>query len=293
MLDINYIANQSNNIRIFTNPGIWQTWTKPKNCKFIWIVCIGSGAGGTYGSVGGPTTTGFGGGGGGGAGVTRALFSANLLPDTLYVYTGTGGIGGVNGVNFGFGNNGERSWVTIVPGIIPIAAMNTVCCSGTIEAQNGSGGSAGETVVTTTVAGLLSLGNWSALAGPGAQPNGSDQAPFANNITTGGCAGGSATTTVLTQAAGIAATAISAQLPAGTSSTIGNGGNGNNGIFSLKPLYSFSGTGGGPTNFAGATGGIGGNGAYGSGGGGGGGSNGGNPSIGGRGGDGIVIIASF
>ena len=48
MLDIFNIPGQQDNVKIFYAAGTtdWQTWQKPRNCKFIWIMCMGGGSGG-------------------------------------------------------------------------------------------------------------------------------------------------------------------------------------------------------------------------------------------------------
>ena len=59
MLDIFNIPGQQDNVKIFYARGTtdWQTWTKPRNCKFIWMMCMGGGAGGGGGSTAGNSTT--------------------------------------------------------------------------------------------------------------------------------------------------------------------------------------------------------------------------------------------
>jgi hypothetical protein len=291
MLDVFNIPGQQDNVKIFYAAGTtaWQTWTKPRNCKFIWMMCIGGGAGGS-GGTGGFANQAGGTGGGSGA-IVRALFPANVLPDTLYVQPGNGGGGGgglTNATNLALaaGGSGNRSWVSISQ--VTSSAMNVVCVSGATAAGGGglAGGTA-ETIITgNTQAGLLNLGSFSATAG---QVGGASQAsitPLTTIITSGGAGGGSSQATVETGGS-IIATSISPLIAGGAITA-----NGNHGIISWKPLYFLGGAGGGG-NSAGGTTGNGGNGAYGCGGGAGG-SNTGNPGgNGGNGGDGLVIIATF
>lgn len=275
MLDIFNIPSQADNIRIFYAAGstAWQTWTKPRNCKFIWMMCIGGAAGGSLGGIAN------GGSGGGSGAITRAIFVANVLPDMLFIQPGPGG--GSNLV-------GSRSWVTIVAN--STAAMNTVCVSGTTAA-----GTAvitdGESAATTTVAGLLSLGNFTSMGGnQGVNPGAGLFTPLISlsTVLSGGVGGSTSTTTAGASILSADLTTFSTPLISGGVGT--TGGNGGSGIFSFKPLYGLGGAGGGGSTTG--VGGTGGNGAYGCGGGGGGWCTSGT-SNGGRGGDGLVIIATF
>jgi hypothetical protein len=270
MLDIFNIPGQQDNINIFYARGTtdWQTWTKPRNCKFIWMMCIGGGSGG--GNGGTPTAGALGGGSGA---ITRALFPANVLPDTLFIQPGPGGAGG---------SAGNRSFVSIVAS--SAAAMNVVCASGTSAAAVGSG----ESAATTTVAGLLSLGSFTSIAG--FYVSVTTYTPFTNSTMV--CSGQNGGTAGLSAGSSIASVDFGNGIvtPTLNGGSLNAGGNGDNGVFLLKPFYSLGGAGGGSNNAG--TGGRGGDGGYGSGGGGGGGGSvaGG---TGGRGGGGLVIIATF
>jgi len=285
MLDIFNIPGQQNNVSIFYARGTtdWQTWNKPRNCKFIWIMCIGGGCGG---SGGGTTNVG---GGGGAGGVCRILYPSQVLPDTLYVQPGPGSLGAV-GSSISTANGpsiANSSYVSIAAtgsGNQSIA-MNLVCISGTAEAGTTSVVN-GETAATVTVANLMSLGTFTANAGQNGDNVANYPTPLSSSITSGGRAGG---------ASGVAGSTISSinlglyttpQISGGSST----GGNADNGIWYWKPTFGIGGAGGGGN--AGTTGGNGGNGAYGCGGGGGGvgATTGGK---GGNGGGGLVIIATF
>ena len=284
MLDISHIPGQSDNIWIFyANGSIWQTWVKPRKCNFIWIMCIGGGSGGYGGGGGGLAGTAPGGATGA---ITRALFSANVLPDTLFVQPGVGSAGGA-GASAGSNpvpGTATRSWVTIIAN--STAAMNTVCISGTA----GASGATAETAATTAVAGLLSLGNFISTPGQ-ATTNASQIVPLvASGIILSGGGNGSAAGNVA------AADILSVNLGITNTPTISGGasisGKGNPGIWNWKPMYAIGGSGGGGN--ASGNGGNGGDGAFGCGGGGGGnGSSGFVGGTGGKGGDGLVIIATF
>jgi hypothetical protein len=284
MLDIFNIPGQQDNVKIFyaqSGSASWQTWQKPRNCKFIWMMCMGSGAGGGSSNA----TAGVGGGGSGA--ITRAIFPANVLPDILYIQPGAGGKGGQT--NAASGESGSISFVSITPN--SATAMNVVCASGTAPATSYVGGTAGagETAVTTVVAGLLSLGNFISTAGLFPQST-LVLTPFTGTVihqgVNGGGVGGNEGSTIASVDFG------TFQTPQITGGTPANSGNpGADGIFSWKPFYSLGGAGGAASSTG--AGGKGGNGGYGSGGGSAGGSQSGFTGIGGNGGDGLVIIATF
>jgi hypothetical protein len=272
MLDIFNIPGQQDNIKIFYNAGAtaWQTWTKPRNCKFIWMMCIGAGAGG---GTTGTTSPGFGGGSGA---VTRAIFPANVLPDTLFIQPGVGAVNTTAG----------RSFVSITPS--SAITMNLVCISGNAPAGNGANLQLGETAATVGNANLLSLGTFTSVAGR-SQPNTATITPLTTTITCPGGNGGSATISVGSNIVSVdLGTFTTPNISGGT--IIGAGNNSDSGITYYKPLFSLGGAGGNSNNAG--VGGRGGDGGIGSGGGGcGGGTIAG--ASGGKGGDGLVIIATF
>jgi hypothetical protein len=280
MLDVFNIPGQQDNVKIFyaqSGSNSWQTWQKPRNCKFIWMMCIGGGAGGNGGASN--TVAGSANGGGSG-GVVRALFPANVLPDTLYIQPGLGGVGGSAGS--GTGGDGAKSYVTITSSTASI--MNIVCTSGAAAAT----GLNGETIATTANAGLLSLGNFIAIAGQSYAF--APVTPLTLTFVSAGANGGTSTASPPNEGGSILATNISPVILGGTSNTMVGG----NGIVSLKPFYCLGGAGGWGSNSADAAAGTnGGNGAFGCGGGGGGSSTSSTGGKGGRGGDGLVIIATF
>jgi hypothetical protein len=277
MLDIFNIPGQQDSVKIFYAAGttVWQTWTKPRGCKFIWMMCIGAGNGG----LGMGTNTISANQGAGGGAVTRALFPANVLPDILFIQPGVGGTGGLSSTvgSPNDGGIGGRSYVSIVAS--SASSMNLVCLSGTSPGVYWDGeGAAGP-----AVAGLLSLGNFQTIAGETGTVG--NKTPLTTTIT---CTGGGNFASISGQPAGgsIFATTISPRIDGGA---IG-GGNGGDGIWSWKPMFGLGGAGGG--NNSAGTGGKGGNGGYGCGGG-----TGGYGNVaggaGGNGGGGLVIIATF
>jgi len=276
MLDQFNILNQQDNVKIFyaSDTNTWQTWVKPRGCKFIWMMCIGGGAGGGNGSAPGGSAS------GGSGAITKALFPANVLPDILYVQPGPGGT---------IAGSGNRSFVSITPSSATI--MSLVCTSGTAAATAGTSvpvGGTGETAATVAVAGLLSLGSFTSTAG--FYVGVVTYTPFTNATVV--CSGQNGGTVDVSAGSSIASVDLGNGIvtPAINGGALNSGANGDNGVFSLKPFYSLGGAGGGSGK--GVPGGNGGNGAYGSGGGGGGGGStvGGS---GGKGGGGLVFIYTF
>jgi hypothetical protein len=284
MLDLFNIPGQQDNVKVFYTKGTtdWQTFQKPRNCKFIWMMCIGGAAGGGSGQ-GTATVTGTQGSGGGSAAITRALFTANTLPDTLFIQPGPGGAGatGTTGATVVAGA-GNRSWVSIAP--TSSIVMNVVCASGLAAAT----GTTAETAATIAIGGLLSLGTFQSIAGV-AGTTGAATA-LSTTVITAGCGGGAIATSTAAAGSSIASidnsTFVTPAIVGGAATGVAGG----NGIWSWKPFYGVGGAGGGG-NITGV-GGNGGNGSYGCGGGGGGAglTTGGS---GGNGGDGLVIIVTF
>lgn len=67
-------------------------WSKPPQCRFVFMLAIGGGGGGGQGNSGASGTSRSGGGSGASGTLTQALFLASSLPNNLYLYTyGSGG----------------------------------------------------------------------------------------------------------------------------------------------------------------------------------------------------------
>jgi len=294
MLDLSHIPNSQQDIKIFYTNGsanAWQTWTKPKKCNYVWIMCIGGGGGGASGLNLANFSYSTGGGGGG---ISRVLYNSQQLSDTLYVQVGVGGTGATPTVA---GTAGTRSFVSLTP---IIAGANSIAGSGTAGAAVGTSGTgvsaAGEPVTGQGNIYFLTLANFLNTAGVTAVGAGTIQAPDITPLTSqvltcGAGASGFNTPNIAYNGASILATSISPLIAGGAAApTVGNGGNGGDGITSWKPFYSLGGAGGGSSVVG--VGGNGGNGGIGSGGGAGGAGflGGGN---GGKGGDGLVVIISF
>jgi hypothetical protein len=318
-MDIFNLQNNNLNNQVFLTNGStnWQIWQKPRNCKFVFIFILGGGGGGGSGAASAslnPTISG--GGGGGCSAVTRAFFPSNLIPDTLYVQVGVGGVGGTPNTSTGDGNPGGSGGLSYVCLLPSGTTSNILIGSGSVAAGGGlggtttnvAGGSGGQAFLRTlgSSSGYLNyLGNYnSATSQNGGTGNllAGQTVSIAFPVTSGGGGGG---ITTGTQYPGGSILTAPGDVSGTTGGVIG-GGNGNNGptyelpslnSMSQNRVYFIGGAGGGASYFETsgvATGGNGGNGSYGCGGGGGGaigkGTIGRTSGAGGRGGDGLVII---
>ena len=309
MIDYTNIPSISSHQTFFAlGSTTWQTWQKPRNCKYVYITAIGGGGGG--GSSPNISGNAGGGGGGGSSSITNILLPASCIPDTLYILVGLGGAGGTGG---GAGGTGGVSFVAISPST---TAINVFIRSGNPGALGGDGGTGsagglggnGGTAINQSVALLSSLGVWTSRDGdPGANGGftvaGLNKTALSSFPLCGG-AGGAGKTSTLNRAGGsILAGGVLGRVGGGS----GGGGAasvGSKGLITITPnqlVYSFtefpfatSGGGGGGSNVTvSGGGGNGGAGEIGSGGGGSGAIDGGTGRVGGRGGDGIVFITAF
>ena len=297
MIDIFNLSNTDNNVQVFyAATGTWQSWIKPKNCKFVSFYVLGGGGGGSGGGSGALGTARTGGGGGGSSALSRAMFTSSFIPDLLYLQVGKGGNGGGAGLK---GGDAELSYVSIQPNN---TSANVLLASGSIGASGGTaaGGSGVASTVFSPAIGILSyLGITSFTVGQAGAAGGAAAIGGSLSIIfpfTGGAGGGGASAANASFAGGnITGSGIIPLITGGTASgvTIANHGYvsyiPSSNTSTSRPPFCTGAGGGGSNPFA--TGGVGGNGAYGSGGGGGGaGVTGG---AGGNGGDGIIIITAW
>lgn len=306
MLDLSHIPNSQQDIKVYyANQGNfgYQTWQKPRKCNFVYIISIDGGGGANSGNVtisdGSPLFNKYGGASGG---ITRAMINANLVPDTLYIKVGKGGIGGASTtISYNEGTPGESSGVFVYSQLSSQAnTAQAVSFLGGAISNNGSNGSIADGTPASSLANnyLIGLTNFISIAG--ISSTGGDLvtqppniSPLTSQIVMAGGAGApyNGTATAF-NGAGISATSISPLIAGGIGgSTLG--GNGADGYTSWKPFFSTGGAGGGNAYTAGGVAGNGGNGGIGSGGGCGGISNLGTSGKGGDGGDGLVIIITF
>ena len=296
MLDIFDIPNLQNRIQIFqttTSSAAWQTWQKPRNCKYVYIYTIGGAGGGAAGQAGTGTNRTGGSGGGSGA-ITRGIFPAAMIPDTLYILVGAGGLGGVSNSQ---GIAGSATYVSMYGNADAgnLLIYSNQANGGTISSVTGGVGGNSFSLAAAYLGGIMTFGNaggaTGAAGGTNTGGNGSNVTP--SFFLTGGAGGGGASSAGVSGNGGnILSNGIIKQINGGVAGGITLG---ENGYASQIPSINtsnklqtiFTGGAGGAANATG-TGGAGGNGAFGCGGGGGGaGITGGR---GGKGGDGLVII---
>ena len=288
MLDLSHIPSKQQSTFTFYATGNWQTFTKPRNAKFIQIFCLGAGGGGGHSINGATGVTGAGGGGSGG--IVRGIIPAFLLPDTFYILVGKGGTGGRVS-----GNSGISGGISYISLNGTISEQTLICKSSTAVAGGGSPAVTAGVAASVSVPALSAFGNlglFTAIAGVIGSTGGAttptvgaSQIALATNVTTGGAGGGGKSSIGFAYGGTIiAASVILTSTVAGGQTT---GQDGNNGYGNLSP---FCGTGGaGGASIITGIGGKGGNGWYGCGGGGGGAGS-VTGGFGGNGGDGLVII---
>jgi hypothetical protein len=282
MLDLSHISSQQQQTYTLYATGDWQTWSKPRNAKFIEIFCLGGGAGGSIATIG--TGARNGGNGGGAGGIVRGIIPAFLLPDTLYVLVGKGGAGSTT--NNTAGGTGGISYI----GLQPTTSEQTLICKS--STSNPSNSATGATISTVSLSAFGNLGLFTAIAGVGASSGGSgagsSQAALATSLVTGGAAGGGKTPSVFAVGGNI--TSASAILTTQVNGGVTDAQNGADGYGTLQPFCGTGGAGGAGRQGDSGLGGNGGNGFYGCGGGGAGGTTSATGLRGGNGGDGLVII---
>ena len=299
-------------VQIFNVPNLqgdvdqrWFNWTKPRGLSMAWIFCLGGGGGGGKGLAGIAGGARGGGGGGGSAGQSVLLMPLEFLPDRLFLMVGKGGIGASDPATVS--TAATTSFVSIHP---ENALMNMIANAfGGGAGSNGSGagnaaaGGAGALASVPNNMPLVGWGHPQLLAGQAGSTGGSPTSagtaialPVTGLLCMGGTGGGG--TTVTTNFAGGAITAVTGSLLsqyAPAAAPAGPGGHGSGGPQLWQPFFSFGGMGGSSSDSV-IPSGNGGNGSYGSGGGGGGGGIGtaaAENSPGGWGGNGIIIISCW
>lgn len=198
-------THAASNVQVFSTVGA-ATWTKPAGCSVVTVTCIGGGAGGR----------GNRGGGGGGGLIRTASVQASVLPSTVPVTVGAGGVGST-------GNTVTAGASSSFGGVL-VATGGAVATTSSSAAQDpsaaGVGGPGGFTATAGTTGSTSPI---SGIAGGPAMTVGSS-APAGAAIPGGGGGGGNG-------------------VSAGGSSTGGHGG-----------LYGGGGGGGGDSNGKGGDG---------------------------------------
>lgn len=300
MFNAAFLPNNAQGVRMeISTPG-WHRIQRPQNAVMCMAVLIGAGAGGGGGYGASTGALRAGGGSGASGATTTGMFLADLLPNALTLYVGTGGVGGTGGSSGG-GNNGgsgERTYLGYGllgdAGSLPPHTRGLILASGSSNAAGGgaagvaSGGTAGTAAgafnSSSSIAAYSGMCIWQSAAGQaglagGSSSSGSGQNVNGNNVPlTGGGSGGSVTAANGEFGAIGMAGSSAYPLPGLPSSNVGV--ISADGTFLRTPFCSVGGVGGPGSNTT--TGGKGGNGGFGSGGGGGG----GGTTVGGAGGNG-------
>jgi hypothetical protein len=279
-------ANPQKQTIIYPNGEAMQTWQKPSGATFVYMFAVGGGGGGGGGQTDAAGTNRGGGGGGALGAYWTAMFSAFLVPNTLYIQVGLGGAGGPAQTN---GSDGTPTYILASPVAEQKRALLFTGYGGGGVGATGSSGGTGGAITGTTNSLFSSQGitiNQSGLVGTngGSSSGGGTSHTPSGNIFTPGC-GGAGTDTANTNRAGANINSVGIYtLISGGTLTVADG----QGSFMLwKPFWSPGGAGGASRGTT--AGGNGGNASFGSGGGGGGaGTTGG---TGGKGGNGLVIFS--
>ena len=294
----------------YANGSAWQVWNKPNNSKFVYIFAIGGGGGGGGGRTSAITNA-TGGGGGGGSAITNCLYPSSMLPDTIYIQVGLGGVGGNASLS---GNAGGISYLSAQPNT---TALNILLQNGSAGANGGVGGGtsvqgAGGTGGPIFANNSFVFGNLGLLTSDTGQTGASGGVQTADGgsltpslICTGGAGGGGVNGSALANShlgGNITGSGFLSTIIGGTNDASNGSQNGSSGFKSLNdlfttpfetPMFFTGGAGGGSANTSARSGGGGGKGSFGSGGGGGGGSYNGTGGAGGNGGDGLILITCW
>jgi hypothetical protein len=298
MIDYNNLI-QEPNIQVFNaqNSNIFQTWQKPRGCKFVNFFVIGAGGGGGSGGNWSIGNNSVGGGGGGSGGIYNTIIPSMYLPDTLYIMVGLGGFGGgSNGVTAN-GGTGGATYISTSGNLSNLNQGLFMSMGGGVGGRLPAGQAAG-----TNGSGIYRwLGLHTVYNGVGGANGGSGStgnSQLISNILSGGAGGGGNDNTGLSFSGGsVIGSGFVPTIFGSQTSTIA----GQNGFTSIipsqlllnnnSPLFFTGGAGGAASSVS--TGGRGGNAAIGCGGGGGGSGPIGAVGAGGRGGNGLVIITCW
>lgn len=287
----------------------WTAVRKKAGATMVQFIVISGGGGGGAGAVG-LVSAAAGGGSGSNSTVTVVTIPTALLPDTFYVSVGVGGAGGAVAAA---GGDGINSYVSVQPSSgSSFVIANATHGWGAGTASAGTGGTAGPAAVAPSAtsmrlgwqfASIMVNGQVGLAGGNTGTGNGITQANTGIFLTPGASGAGLNGSGVAgSTGGGFTGFATGFIVPAlggaGGSAATTPPENGGHGYRASQFGHWLGGCGGGSSHGsatgAGLFGGNGGNGAYGCGGGGGGGAlTGSTQSVGGRGGDGLVMITHW
>jgi|688.fasta_scaffold57061_5 hypothetical protein len=191
----NFPSNFKGDVQIFHANNDWftsyQQWIKPRGTSMSYFFLVGGGGGGGGGHQKPQNTNGGGGGGGGSACISRLLIPSFLLPNTLYVKVGRGGLGGpVSAAGF----SGVPSIVATSPQSLPqIFGSNVGPLIVSDSGGNGGGGGGGGLVGNAGAGGIAGspssnvvpalTGLYSAVAGQAGGAGGAQTGAVGTSIT--------------------------------------------------------------------------------------------------------------
>jgi len=308
----NFPSNFKGDVQIFhaNNQSTinYQQWIKPRGTNMTYFFLIGGGGGGGGGHQKASGTNGGGGGGGGSGSITKLIIPSFLLPNSLYIRVGVGGLGGNVSTA---GGAATTSHVLFSP--LAYAAQNSLISSESTPAGGGGAGLVGAAGAAGTAADGAAgsvhstLGIFSGVVGQAGGAGGAITGGAGTSITawsirpvSSGAGGAGCNTTNFNGGSILPASdfnfpKINFSSVVGAIATGGTGGNatlihGGAGVnFIDAPFIQSGGAGGG--SFANGTAGNGGKGGIGCGGGGGGAGQ--TAGRGGNGGNGLVAIFSW
>ena len=286
-------------ITVFNSSG---TYTNPRT-GYLWVYLLAAGGGGGSGRRGAAITNRFGGGSGQPGSSLQAWYVASMLPASIPIWVGAGGVGGVaQTVDNADGNTGGAGGITMFGGNGTNSDPNLILTTG-FATQGGVRGQAiafGSQSTSTNVLIYLSASGASSRPPSSPNPNSEGTSNVSNSPGTCGGMGGGIDNINNRYNGGLSDAQVgrigSPQYIDRTAGGVGAGASGANGttINGVRDFYSLStGGGGGAAGDTAGTiaGGNGGNAGVGSSGAGGGAStNGANSGAGGNGGNGLLVI---
>jgi hypothetical protein len=285
----NIPSNRDDNLFIFPGnrsaAGEWKAWTVPPSASYVSILAIGPGGDGGLGFAAAVGAQKGGSGGGGSGGISRAIFRARTLPETIYLDLSTS----ETTISVEPTTSLYYKLLFALAGGAGGTATSGTSAAGGVGAVNATDASVGPPPLLSSAVTYNTIGGVAGSSGGLAL----NFFTIGTMIVMGGTGGGSTLSTPSYGGGGSIASSFDSfpGIAGGLPNSGGTGFDGNDGVWYWKPhIVGMGGTGGG----AGSAGpGRGGNGAFGCGGGGAGSCVTQNTDAYGRGGPGLIIIKCF